>query len=65
LAKQKANIVFIGHAGAGKSTLTGNILKKLKLIDERELLKNHIDALQNKMESWEQGGISNFLQEER
>jgi translation elongation factor EF-1alpha len=30
LAKQNANIVFIGHVDAGKSTLTGNILKELK-----------------------------------
>ena len=27
LAKDNANIVFIGHVDSGKSTLTGNILK--------------------------------------
>lgn len=30
LAKENANIVFIGHVDSGKSTLTGNILKELK-----------------------------------
>jgi len=39
LAKQNINIVFIGHEGAGKSTLTGNILKELKEVDERELAR--------------------------
>lgn len=29
LAKENANIVFIGHVDSGKSTLTGNILKSL------------------------------------
>jgi polynucleotide 5'-kinase involved in rRNA processing len=30
LAKENANIVFIGHVDSGKSTLTGNIMKELK-----------------------------------
>jgi translation elongation factor EF-1alpha len=33
LAKENANIVFIGHVDSGKSTLTGNIIKELKEID--------------------------------
>lgn len=28
LAKENANIVFIGHVDSGKSTLTGNIMLK-------------------------------------
>ena len=27
--KENCNIVFIGHVDAGKSTLTGNIIKEL------------------------------------
>lgn len=34
LAKENANIVFIGHVDSGKSTLTGNIMKELKEIDD-------------------------------
>lgn len=30
LAKENANIVFIGHVDSGKSTLTGNIMRELK-----------------------------------
>ena len=65
LAKQNANIVFIGHVDAGKSTLTGNILKELKQVDEQEILRNRQDAVQNKMEAWEQAGISDIIPEER
>jgi len=34
LAKENANIVFIGHVDSGKSTLTGNIMRELKEVDE-------------------------------
>jgi translation elongation factor EF-1alpha len=34
LAKENANIVFIGHVDSGKSTLTGNIMKELKEVDD-------------------------------
>ena len=31
--KDNINIVFIGHVDAGKSTLTGNIVKELGEVD--------------------------------
>jgi peptide chain release factor subunit 3 len=65
LAKENANIVFIGHVDSGKSTLTGNILKELKEVDEQELIRNKQDAKDNKMEAWEQAGISDIIPEER
>lgn len=49
---QSANLIFIGHVDSGKSTLTGNIMKELKLVDEQELTKNRQDAKENHMESW-------------
>ena len=33
--KDNINIVFIGHVDAGKSTLTGNIVKELGEVDEQ------------------------------
>lgn len=33
--KENVNIVFIGHVDAGKSTLTGNIIKELGEVDEQ------------------------------
>ena len=52
LAKQNVNIVFIGHVDSGKSTLTGNIIKELKEIDEQELTKAKQDSANNKMQAW-------------
>jgi peptide chain release factor subunit 3 len=63
--KENVNIVFIGHVDAGKSTLTGNILKELNEVDEQELTRNRLDAQQNKMEAFEQAGISDVIPEER
>ena len=65
LSKENVNIVFIGHVDSGKSTLTGNIMKELKEVDEQELNKARQDAVQNKMETWEQAAISDVIPEER
>jgi peptide chain release factor subunit 3 len=65
LAKDNLNIVFIGHVDSGKSTLTGNIMKELKEVDEQELNKARQDSIQNKMEAWEQAAISDVIPEER
>lgn len=61
LAKENANIVFIGHVDSGKSTLTGNIMKELKEVDDLELNKARQDSVQNKMEAWEQAAISDVI----
>ena len=37
---EEANLIFIGHVYSGKSNLTGNIMKELKLVDEQELARN-------------------------
>lgn len=65
LAKENANIVFIGHVDSGKSTLTGNIMRELKEVDDIELNKARQDSVQNKMEAWEQAAISDVIPEER
>lgn len=39
LKKPNVNMIFIGHVDAGKSTLSGRILKTLGLIDKSELKK--------------------------
>lgn len=65
LAKENANIVFIGHVDSGKSTLTGNIIKELKEVDEQELARNKQELKANKMEAWEDAAISDIIPEER
>lgn len=52
IAKENANIVFIGHVDSGKSTLTGNIIKELKEIDDQELTRNKQEMKANKMDAW-------------
>ena len=63
--KPHINLVVIGHVDSGKSTLTGNILKQLKEVDEQELARNKQDAKMNKMEAWEDAAISDIIPEER
>lgn len=40
LVKPNVNMIFIGHVDAGKSTLSGRLLKNLKMVDEQELKRN-------------------------
>jgi peptide chain release factor subunit 3 len=50
---ESASAIFIGHVDAGKSSLTGNIMKWQGLVDEQELTRNKQEAKQNHVESWE------------
>ena len=65
LVKDNVNIVFIGHVDSGKSTLTGNIIKELKEIDEQELANNMKELKLNKMEAWGNASVSDVIPEER
>ena len=57
--------MFIGHVDSGKSTLTGNIMKELKEVDEQEIALNKKEAKQNKMEAWEDAGLVDVIPEEK
>lgn len=46
------NVVFIGHVDAGKSTLCGQILNQLQLIDPRTLEKFRQESIAANRESW-------------
>lgn len=50
--KQILSIVFIGHVDAGKSTIAGQILNILELIDKRTLEKYKEESLKANRESW-------------
>lgn len=58
-------MIFIGHVDSGKSTLTGNIMKELKLVDEQELARNKQESKEKHMESWELAYIADFDPSER
>lgn len=46
------SIVFIGHVDAGKSTIGGQVLNKLGMIDQRTLEKYKAQAREKNRESW-------------
>lgn len=50
--KKVINIVFVGHVDAGKSTICGQILVKMGLVDERTLSKYKEMAKEQNRESW-------------
>jgi len=60
-----ANIVFIGHVDAGKSTIAGNILLKTGMVDERTIEKFQKEAKDNNRESWFMAYIMDITEEER
>lgn len=50
--KPQASIIFLGHVDHGKSTICGNILYLLNLVDERQINKLKEEAKKNGMDSW-------------
>lgn len=50
--KDVISIVFVGHVDAGKSTIGGQVLNKLGLIDRRTLEKYRVQAREKNRESW-------------
>merc|ERR1712168_385928 len=46
------NIVFIGHVDAGKSTMSGQILKLTGMVDQRTLEKYERESKDKNRESW-------------
>ncbi|RVD92137.1 translation elongation factor 1 alpha [Tubulinosema ratisbonensis] len=50
--KDNLSIVFIGHVDAGKSTIGGQVLNQLNLIDKRTLEKYKEQAKEKNRESW-------------
>jgi peptide chain release factor subunit 3 len=59
------NLIFIGHVDAGKSTISGSILLKTGMIDERTIEKYQRLAKANNRESWFMAYITDETEEER
>ena len=57
------NVVFVGHVDAGKSTISGQLMIKAGLVDERQMEKLNREAADKNREGW---GISYIMdQDER
>lgn len=63
--RDSVNIVFIGHVDAGKSTLSGRILKNCGEVDETEIRKFELEAKEKNRESWVLAYIMDINEEER
>jgi peptide chain release factor subunit 3 len=50
--RDPASLVFIGHVDAGKSTISGQIMYKMGVIDERTIQKFKEEAKSKGRDSW-------------
>nr|BAN39666.1 guanine nucleotide regulatory protein, putative [Entamoeba histolytica] len=65
VVKESANIIFIGHVDAGKSTTSGNILFQSGNIEQRIIDKFEKEAKENQRESWWLAYIMDQIEEEK
>ncbi|KAL7713679.1 Guanine nucleotide regulatory protein [Entamoeba marina] len=65
VVKESANIIFIGHVDAGKSTTSGNILFQSGSIEQRIIDKYEKEAKDNQRESWWLAYIMDQIEEEK
>ncbi|XP_006065071.4 LOW QUALITY PROTEIN: eukaryotic peptide chain release factor GTP-binding subunit ERF3A-like [Bubalus bubalis] len=63
--KEHANLVFIGHVNAGKSTIGGQIMFLTGMVDKRTLEKYEREAKEKNRESWYLSWALDTNQEER
>jgi len=63
--RKPVNLIFIGHVDAGKSTISGSILLKTGMVDERIIEKYQRLAKANNRESWFMAYITDENEEER
>jgi peptide chain release factor subunit 3 len=63
--KPHTSIIFLGHVDHGKSTICGNILYSLGLVDERRIQKLKEDANKNGMSSWWLAYVMDQFEEEK
>jgi peptide chain release factor subunit 3 len=52
LTKQPASLVFVGHVDAGKSTICGQIVYQMGLVDERTIQQFKEEAKKKGRDSW-------------
>jgi peptide chain release factor subunit 3 len=50
--RQPASLVFIGHVDAGKSTICGNLMFAMGVVDQRTIQKYKEEAKEKNRESW-------------
>ncbi|KAE8884376.1 Eukaryotic peptide chain release factor GTP-binding subunit [Phytophthora fragariae] len=63
--REHLNVVLIGHVDAGKSTLSGNLLLLMDMVDKRTIERYEREAKQRNRDSWFLAYIMDTGEEER
>ncbi|KAI9914509.1 hypothetical protein PsorP6_007625 [Peronosclerospora sorghi] len=63
--REHLNVVLIGHVDAGKSTLSGNLLYLMDMVDKRMIERYEREAKQRNRDSWFLAYIMDTGEEER
>jgi len=63
--RQPASLVFIGHVDAGKSTISGNLMFAMGVVDQRTIDKYKSEAKEKNRESWWLAYVMDVNEEEK
>lgn len=65
LTREPCSIVFIGHVDAGKSTICGNLMYLMGVVDERMIETYKKEAKEKNRDSWWLAYVMDASEEER
>jgi peptide chain release factor subunit 3 len=63
--RQPASLVFIGHVDAGKSTIAGNLMFNMGVVDQRTIAKYKEEAKSKGRDSWWLAYVMDINEEEK
>lgn len=63
--RQPASLVFIGHVDAGKSTISGNLMYLMGVVDQRTIQKYKEEAKEKGRDSWWLAYVMDINEEEK
>jgi len=63
--RQPVSMVFIGHVDAGKSTISGNLMFAMGVVDQRTIQKYKDEAKEKNRESWWLAYVMDVNEEEK
>lgn len=63
--KQPCSVVFIGHVDAGKSTISGQMIYQMGIVDERTIQKYKAEAKDKGRDSWWLAYVMDEAEEEK
>lgn len=64
-SKEPTSLVFIGHVDAGKSTICGNLMLQLGVVDQRTIEQYKLEAKKQGRDSWWLAYVMDSSEEEK